>query len=123
MGINDIYKCTLPEAVCCLQTCNVYVRRQVRIRTIRGFCCTKLGSWLCAGHPRIIYAIRARATGERTVPAIRMRLLCFQLGAKCGFAPSVDFVAQSLDLGFAQAIRELFAQSTHVQQVKGRCPQ
>ena len=26
----------------------------------------------------------------------------YMLGAKCGFAPSADFVAQSLDLGFAQ---------------------
>ena len=26
MGINNIYKVTLPESVCCcLQTCNVYI--------------------------------------------------------------------------------------------------
>ena len=44
------------------------------------------------------------------------------LGAKCGFAPSVDFVAQSLDLSFAKIIQRLFAQSAHEQRAKGAMP-
>ena len=55
-----------------MYTC-VYVRRKVRIRTIRGLYCANLGSSLSAVNPRIItvYALRIPLVRLRNRPTMR----------------------------------------------------
>ena len=57
--------------------------------------------------------------GEKQVLTSTRNHLRITLGAKCGFAPSADFVAQCLGLSFAHAHPRRFTQSAHVQRAKG----